>query len=205
MEKNLTKKQLEAIRHIRNFLVHHGRSPSIRELMVAMEYNSTSSVAAILEVLINRKIIRRRPDNSLQFLNDPEGERNNAHTVNIPLVGTVACGSPILAEENIEAMIPVSESFIKPGHRYFLLRAAGESMNAANINDGDLVLVRQQPVAENGEIVVALIDNSATVKEFHCSKDAVILKPKSKNKEYQPIILTENFQIQGVVVATIPF
>ena len=72
------------------------------------------------------------------------------------------------------------------------------------INDGDLVLVRQQPIAEDGEIVVALIDDSATIKEFYHSKDVVTLKPKSKNKEYQPIILTENFQIQGVVVATIP-
>lgn len=203
MDKILNSKQLEAMRHIRNFLVHHGRSPSVRELMVAMKYNSPSSAAAVLEVLIKYRFIRRRPDNSLQLLNDPERTVNNPRTVKIPLVGTVACGSPILAEENIEAMIPISESFVKPGHRYFLLRVKGDSMNATGINDGDLVLVRQQPIAENGEIVVALIDDSATVKEFHCSKDAVILKPRSKNKEYQPIILTENFQIQGVVIKTI--
>lgn len=203
MDKILNSKQLEAIRHIRNFLVHYGRSPSVRELMVLMKYNSPSSAAAILDVLIERGIIKRRMNNSLQLLNDPERNINNPRTVDIPLVGTVACGSPILAEQNIETMIPVSESFIKPGHRYFLLRAKGDSMNAVNINDGDLVLVKQQPVAEDGEIVVALIDDSATVKEFHYSKDAIILKPRSKNKEYQPIILTENFQIQGVVIATI--
>lgn len=203
MDKILNSKQLEAIRHIRNFLVHYGRSPSVRELMVLMKYNSPSSAAAILDVLIERGIIKRRTNNSLQLLNDPERNINNPRTVDIPLVGTVACGSPILAEQNIETMIPVSESFIKPGHRYFLLRAKGDSMNAVNINDGDLVLVKQQPVAEDGEIVVALIDDSATVKEFHYSKDAIILKPRSKNKEYQPIILTENFQIQGVVIATI--
>lgn len=203
MDKILSSKQLEAVRHIRNFLVHHGRSPSVRELMTLMEYNSPSSAAAILDVLIKQKIIKRRPDNSIQLLNDPERNISNPRTVNIPLLGTVACGSPILAEQNIETMIPVSESFIKPGHRYFLLRAKGDSMNAVNINDGDLVLVKQQQVAENGEIVVALIDDSATIKEFHYSKDAIILKPRSKNKKYQPIILTENFQIQGVVIATI--
>lgn len=205
MEQKLSEKQLEAVRHIRNFLVHYGRSPSVREIMTAMKYNSPSSAAAILDVLIKKKIIRRRPNGSLQLLNDPERSVSNPRTVDIPLVGAVACGSPILAEENLETMVPVSENFIKQGHRYFLLRAEGESMNAAGIDDGDLVLVRQQPIAENGEIVVALIDDSATIKEFHRSKDAVILKPKSKNKKYQPIILTENFQIQGIVVATIPF
>ena len=204
MKKELNKKQIEAVKHIRNFLVHYGRSPSVRELMAAMKYSSPSSAAAILDILIKKKIIKRRSNGNLQLLNDPERDISNPHTVDIPLVGTVACGSPILAKENLETMISVSESFIKSGHRYFLLRAEGESMNAININDGDLVLVRQQSIAENGEIIVALIDDSATIKEFHHSKDTVVLKPKSKNKEYQPIILTENFQIQGVVVATIP-
>jgi repressor LexA len=77
-------------------------------------------------------------------------------------------------------------------------------MNEAGINEGDLVLVRQQPVAEDGDIVVALIDDEATVKELRRTKDALILKPKSSNKKHQPIILTDNFQIQGVVVTAVP-
>ena len=138
------------------------------------------------------------------MLNDLPENEHHARTVAIPLVGTVACGTPMLAEENIEAMIPVSTSLAKPGHRYFLLRAQGDSMNAAEIHDGDLVLVRQQQTANNGNIVVALIDEEATIKEFRRTTEVVVLQPKSNSPEYKPIILTREFQIQGVVVTTIP-
>ncbi len=104
----------------------------------------------------------------------------------------------------IEGFIPVSVSLAKPGFRYFLLRAKGDSMNKAKINDGDLILVRRQSSAQNGDIVVALIDNEATVKEFQHNKNCVVLMPRSNNKKHKPIILTENFQVQGVAVTTIP-
>ena len=123
--------------------------------------------------------------------------------VKIPLIGTVSCRSPILAEENIEAFVSVSTSLAKIDAKYFLLHASGDSMNLAGINDGDLALVRQQPAVENGYKVVALIDDQATIKEFYKTSEAVILKPKSSNPNHQPIILTENFQIQGVVITTI--
>jgi repressor LexA len=117
----------------------------------------------------------------------------------------VACGVPILAEENIDAMIPVSVKLAKPPHKYFFLRAKGDSMNEVGINDGDMVLVKQQITANNGDIVVALIDDEATVKEFHRQGNTIILKPRSKNKKkHQPIILTRDFQVQGLVVSTIP-
>ena len=127
----------------------------------------------------------------------------HAQTVNIPLVGTAACGVPIFAEENIEGLIPVSTSLAKPGYKYFLLHAKGDSMNRAGINDGDIVLVRQQPNANDGDKVVALVDDEATIKEFHRTNDVVILKPKSSNPDNEPIILTKDFQIQGVVITTI--
>lgn len=114
------------------------------------------------------------------------------------------CGLPILAEENIEGMIPVSVDLARPGSKYFFLRASGDSMNEAGINDGDFVLVRQQTFAEDGDSIVALIDDEATIKEFRRTKDAVVLKPRSSNKKHQPILLTSNFQIQGVVVTAIP-
>jgi repressor LexA len=196
-------KDREALRHIRNWLVHHGRSPSVRDLMRALKYNSPRSAALVLERLIKAGVVKRRPDGNLQLLKDPEAESVNPQTVDIPLVGSVACGVPIYAEENIEAMIPVSKNLARPGNRYFLLRAVGDSMNLAGIDDGDLTLVRQQATANNGDLVVALIDDKATIKEFHHAGDAVILKPKSRNKKNQPIILTENFQVQGVVVKTI--
>ena len=200
---DLNAKDREAIRHIRNSLMHHGRSPSVRDLMKALKFSSPRSAALVIERLTKAGIVKRRSDGALQLLKDLETDAMNPQTVDIPLVGSVACGIPIIAEENIEAMIPVSKSLAKPGSRYFLLRAVGDSMNLAGIDDRDFVLVRQQPTAKNGDLVVALIDDAATIKEFYRAGDAVVLKPKSKNKRHQPIVLTEDFQVQGIVVKTI--
>lgn len=198
----MTPVELKAVRHIRNGLIHHGRAPTVRELQKALGYGSPRSASLILASLITKGILKRRAKGQVQLVKDPEEEVSNARTVDIPLVGTISCGAPILAEENIEVMVPVSKSFIRSDHRYFLLRAKGDSMTEAGIKDHDFVLVRQQPTAENGDIVAALIDDEATLKEFHRSEDAVILKPKSRNKKHQPIVLREDFQVQGVVVAT---
>jgi repressor LexA len=116
----------------------------------------------------------------------------------------VTCGLPMLAEQNIEAWIPVSISLVRPGGKYFLLRAQGDSMNQAGIEDGDLILVKQQPIADNGQKVVALIDDEATVKEFQKRGDVVTLLPRSNNPKHKPIILEYEFQVQGIVIAAIP-
>jgi repressor LexA len=124
-------------------------------------------------------------------------------TVKVPLLGMISCGSPLFADENIEAQIPVSVRIAKSGYRYFLLRASGDSMDEKGINDGDLVLIRQQSHAENGQDVVALIDNEATIKEYHNYRDKIILEPRSSNNRHQPIILTGDFRVLGVVVTII--
>ena len=110
----------------------------------------------------------------------------------------------MLAEQNIETYIPVSTALAKKGSNYFLLRATGDSMNLAGINDKDILLVRQQETADNGEKVVALIDEEATVKILEKKDDVVILRPRSTNPIHKPIILTNNCKIQGVVVAVLP-
>ncbi len=184
--------------------MHKGKTPSVRELMAELGYKSPRSASLIIAELIQKGILRKRPDGDLQLIKDVESDSVHARTVDIPLVGMATCGVPILAQENIEGYIPVSVSLAKPGFKYFLLRAKGDSMNKAGINDGDLILVRQQSAAKNGDIVVALIDNEATVKEFQHNKNCVVLMPKSSNKNHKPIILTENFQVQGVAVTTIP-
>jgi repressor LexA len=125
-------------------------------------------------------------------------------TVNVPVIGKASCGKPILAEENIETTIPVSTKIARPPYKYFFLRVKGDSMNLAGINDGDLVLVRQQQTAENKDIVIALIDDEATIKEYNIMDDKIILKPKSNNPVHKPIILTKNFLIQGIVVSVVP-
>jgi repressor LexA len=101
-------------------------------------------------------------------------------------------------------MVPVSQRIARPGAVYFLLHAVGDSMDEAGINDGDLVLVRQQPVADEGQKIVALIDDEATIKEFRRKKEKVVLAPRSSNPRHRPIILDQEFIIQGVVIDTLP-
>ncbi len=204
MERELNETEMKALRAIRNSLVHGGFSPSIRDLARVLGYRSPRSAMLVVNRLQEKGWVRRRADDTLQLLRDSEERNSHAQTVDVPLVGSVACGNPLLAEENIEARIPVSRSLARPGGNYFLLRAVGDSMDEAGIEDGDLVLVRQQAVAENGEKVVALVDEGATVKEFQRGKGVILLKPHSKNKSHKPFVLSNDFLIQGVVVATLP-
>jgi repressor LexA len=180
--------------------------PSVRELMKEMDYKSPRSASVILQNLIDKNILGKKDDGSIQFIQYEftKNETESEQTVKIPLLGTIACGLPILAEENIEAMIAVSTKLAKPSNKYFLLQAQGDSMNENGINDGDLVLVKQQNSADNGNIVVALIDDEATIKELKVNDDNVLLLPRSSNKTHTPIILSRNFIVQGIVVSTIP-
>lgn len=196
--------ELKAIRHIRNFLIHRGHMPSIRKLGRDLGYSSPRSASMIIEKLLEKGALQRKKDGSLQFIDIGLNNEFRAQTVAVPLIGTVACGIPILAEENIEAMMPVSVKLAKSQYRHFLLRADGDSMDEKGINDGDLLLIRQQETANNGDLVVAFIDDSATVKEFHKNDNTIVLMPRSTNKSHQPIVLERDFKIQGVVVATIP-
>ena len=199
----LSSKETELIKAVRNTLMK-GHSPSVRELMEELGYKSPRSTAELIKKLAAKGYVRRNAEGDLQIIENFSGDESRVQTVEVPLVGQVACGSPILAEENIEQMIPVSTRIASPPYRYYMLRAKGDSMNLAGINDGDAVLVRQQGTARNKEIVVALIDDEATIKEFNKSGEMVLLKPKSSNLKHKPIILTNDFMIQGIVVTTIP-
>jgi repressor LexA len=199
-----TDKELQALRFLRNAIVHEGYSPSVRDLARALGYKSPRTAFLVLQTLASQGWLKRKPDGTLQLIKDLAESEDHARTVEVPLVGRVACGSPILAEENVEAHIPVSTSLARPGNKYFLLRAVGDSMDDAGINDGDLVLVRQQESAQDGDKVVALIDDAATIKEFYRAKEVVLLKPRSTNKRHRPIVLRENFLIQGVVTSVLP-
>lgn len=198
-----TEKQLDAIRYIRNCLVRQGRTPSVRNLMEALGYKSPKSAQDILGQLEEKGVIKKHESGNYQLVNEPNFGPIYAQTVSVPIVGSVTCGRPVLAEENIEGFIPVSTAIAKPGAEYYLLHASGDSMDRAGITDGEMVLVRKQSVANEGDRVVALIDNEATIKEFRRSKGLVVLMPRSTNREHKPIILTDDFQVQGVVVAVI--
>tara|TARA_R110000787_G_scaffold246766_4_gene352513 strand:+ start:12291 stop:12914 length:624 start_codon:yes stop_codon:yes gene_type:complete len=201
MFSNLSDKEVEAVKLIRNFILHQGRTPSVRELMKGMNYKSPRSASVIFNILEEKAILKKKSDGGFQIVDFEILEEfgTRAQTVKVPLLGNVACGIPIFADENIEAEVSISIEMIKKGYKYFLLRAEGDSMDNAGINNGDLLLIRQQQDAENGDRILALIDDEATVKEYNKSNGMVILKPKSNNKMHQPIILTDNFRIQGVI------
>ena len=179
-----------------NSYVQNRRQPSLEDL-----YRIADILGVEPGILLKKK--SSKSANNYENKDLLDNEVVEEHTVKVPLLGTIACGIPIFAEENIEVQIPVSVKIAKPGNRYFLLRASGDSMDKKRINDGDLVLIRQQPSADNGQDVVALINNEATIKEFHNYGDKIILKPNSTNKSHQPIILTSDFRIQGVVISVI--
>lgn len=203
MKMNLSDSEIEALRQIRNAIMRFGKSPSIRELMKALKYNSPRSVSYILDKLTEKNIIKRTDDRGIQIIADFEGDESRVNTVDVPIVGEVACGMPMLAEQNIIDSIPISSKIAKPPHKYFLLKAKGDSMDKKGINNGDLVLIRQQQTAKSGDLVVALIDDEATIKEYKELDKVIALIPHSTNSKHKPIIINNDFKIQGKVVTVL--
>lgn len=196
------KKDLAGYAYIRSQIIQSGVTPSLREIGRVVGYNSPRSVQLMLERLQKRGLISYVK--GVIKLSGRKAAVVGERTVEVPLVGSVACGMPSLAEQDPEAFIQVSTRIARPGHRYFLLRARGTSMNKSGVKDGDLVLVQQRQVAQEGEKVVALINDEATIKHFHHQGHVVVLKPNSTDKTHKPIVLSDEFMIQGVVVATLP-
>ncbi len=197
----LSNKDKKAFGFIRNSLVHNGERPTLREINEVTGDSSPRSAVLVIERLVKSGLLKKT-GRDLALVGTTLNP--SISTVNVPLVGAVTCGTPVLAEENVQDYIPVSTSLAKKDAKYFLLRAIGDSMNLAGINPGDLLLVRQQSVAENGDRVIALINDEATAKIFERVDGAVVLKPKSDNPIHKPIILTEDCVIQGVVCAVLP-
>lgn len=204
MTTTLESKELKGLFFIRDTIIYRGKTPSLRAISIHIGFKSPRSASLMIDRLIKKGFLERTPKGNLRLLKEIDGGFQSEQVIDLPLVGCAPCGLPLLAEENTEAWIPVSKRIAKPGARYFLLRAQGDSMNLRNISDGDLMIVRQQPVAENGDRVVALINDSATVKEFRRKGDKVILMPRSSNPVHKPIILYSDFMIQGVVVDALP-
>lgn len=196
------KKDLEGYAFIRNRITHTGVTPSLREIGRIVGYRSPRSTQLMLERLQKKGLVNYQAG-TIKLLPQSHPEMTE-QTIEVPLVGSVACGVPTLAEQDVEAVVRVSTRLARPGHKYFLLRAKGQSMNRSGINDGDLVLVRHQATANEGDKVVALVDDEATVKHFHRGDGVVILKPNSTDKSYSPILLSSQFLIQGIVVSTLP-
>jgi repressor LexA len=201
----LTQRQEEFFNILTDYIRREKIPPTNREILKMMGLKSPRSIAQYLDVLEEGGYIQRgKGARNIKILKSPYDNNNSSKTIKVPVVGYVPCGAPFLAEENIEKQIVVSEKIAKPPYQYFILRAVGDSMNKAGINDGNLVLVRQQMTANNGDMVVALIDDEATIKRMRLRKDHIILEPESTNPEHCPIVLERDFRIQGIVVRSMP-
>ena len=199
----ISKKQQEILDYMKNEILNRGFPPSVREICEAVNLKSTSSVHSHLEALEKNGYIRRdaTKPRAIEIFDD-NFNLVRREVVNVPLVGTVAAGQPILAVENIDAYFPIPAEYM-PNEQSFMLTVKGDSMINAGIFDGDQVLVKQQATAENGDMVVALIDDSATVKTFYKENGYYRLQPENDNME--PIIITGNLQILGKVFGVFRF
>jgi repressor LexA len=201
----LTQKQEDFFNILADYIRREKIPPTNREMLKMMGLKSPRSTAQYLDVLEAGGYIKRgKGARNIRIIKSPYDKNNSSNTVKVPILGYVPCGTPFLAEENVERNIAVSRGIARPPYKYFMLRAVGDSMNKTGINNGDLVLVRQQMTANSGDIVVALIDDEATIKQLQLHKDYITLEPRSTNKDYCPIILERDFSIQGVVVKSMP-
>jgi repressor LexA len=196
LTEQLTDRQNRILDYIRYVTKTRNYPPSVREIGEAVGLSSSSTVHNHLNQLERRGLIKRDPSKSrtVQLVADISLDQERRNAVSVPIVGNVAAGSPILAEQNIEDHVLLSADLAKEG--FFLLRVRGDSMINAGILDGDLVLVRPQHEASNGSIVVAMIDGDATVKRFERSNGHV--KLIAENPAYEPIV-TSNVSLVGIV------
>ena len=185
----ITEKQSQILEYIKSEILNKGYPPSVRDICQAVNLKSTSSVHSHLETLEKNGYIRRDPTKprTIEIIDD-NFNLVRREVVNVPMVGTVAAGQPILAIENIDNYFPIPSEYM-PNEETFMLKVKGESMINAGILDGDNILVKRQKTAKNGDMVVALVEDSATVKTFYKENGHIRLQPE--NDSMDPIILPD--------------
>lgn len=198
----ISKKQKEILEYIKSQILERGYPPAVREICEAVNLKSTSSVHSHLETLEKNGYIHRDPTKprAIEILDDTFN-LTRREMVNVPIVGRVAAGEPILAQENVENYFPIPTEFM-PNNQTFLLKVKGESMINAGILDGDMVLVEQTPSASNGDMVVALIEDGATVKTFYKEEGVFRLQPENDSMDS---IIVQEVTILGKVIGVFRF
>ncbi len=203
--KELTTRQEEILEYIKKYSKENRMPPTVREIGNHFEISSTNGVRSILAALIKKGYINRSPRLSRGIEVISNGQEDNqaeqpSNTIEVPIVGRVAAGTPILAVQNLEGTVTIDRDFLACRSDVFALRVKGDSMINAGIFDGDLIFARQQKTAERGEIIVAQVDNEDTVKYYHPLADHVELRPA--NPRYRPIIVKKDkdFTIAGKLI-----
>lgn len=196
-QEKITPKQQEILVYIKETILKKGYPPAVREICEAVHLKSTSSVHSHLETLEEKGYIRRDPTKprTIEIIDDCFN-LTRREVVNVPVLGTVAAGQPLYAEENIENYYPIPSDLL-PNAETFMLKVKGNSMINAGILEGDQIIIEQCPTAQNGEIVVALVDDSATVKRFFKENGHYRLQPE--NDSLDPIIV-DHVDILGKVI-----
>jgi len=204
-EVELTKRQEEILAFIKTHIDKSGFPPTILEIQNEFSFKSPNAVQEHVKALSRKGFVRRNPNKwrGLELVGTAKKEPTTPPTVLVPLIGRVAAGSPILAEENIEGMISVDRSLVHRATKLFALHVQGDSMINAGIYSGDIVVAQQQSAANNGDIIIALLGNEATVKRFYRRNKVIALQPD--NDKMQPIKINGqvDFSILGKVVATL--
>ena len=188
-------KQMQIYKFIKSYINEKSYPPSVREICAAVGLSSTSTVHGHLERLEKKGLIKRDPTKPRTIeIVDKDVKKE---MINIPVLGTITAGLPILAEENIEDVFPLPIEHVRSNKELFMLHVKGDSMIEAGIHNGDLAIIEKTNYAENGTIVVALIDNEATLKRFFKEKDHIRLQPE--NNTMSPIIV-DNCTIIGKLI-----
>ena len=198
----ITEKQQEILDYLKNTILSTGYPPTVREICKAVNLKSTSSVFQHLEKLEKNGYIRRDESKprAIEIVDDNYNMLRR-ETVSVPMVGQVAAGQPLLAVQNVESYFPIPAEYM-PNAQSFMLRVKGDSMINIGIFDGDTIIVQQQKTANNGDIVVALVDDSATVKTFYKEDGHIRLQPE--NDDMDPIIV-DDCTILGKVFGVMRF
>lgn len=192
----ISAKQTEVLEYIKKHLLEKGYPPAVREICEAVHLKSTSSVHSHLETLEKKGYIKRDPTKPRAIeITDDEFNLTHREIVNIPMVGEIAAGEPLLADERITGYYPLLPEDLPSGDCFFL-KVKGDSMVNVGIYDGDRVLIRQQSTAKNGDIVAALVEDSATIKRFYKEKGHYRLQPEN---DYMDPIITDNVEILGIL------
>jgi len=198
----ITNKQQEVLDFIKSQILERGFPPSVREICVAVNLKSTSSVHSHLETLEKNGYIRRDPTKPRTIeITDDEFSLMRREMSQVPILGEVAAGQPVIAQENILDYFPIPVEFM-PNKSTFLLKVRGDSMINKGILHGDMVLVEESPVVSNGDMAVVLLEDGATVKTFYKENGYVRLQPEN---EYLEPIITKDVQILGKVIGVFRF
>jgi len=201
--KKVTARQLDIYNYVKEFILLHKYPPTIREIGDEFGIKSTNGVRDALNALERKGLIKKHSNQARGIALPQNAFHAPANAANLPVIGRIAAGTPILAEENIEEVLTIDKSVLPRNSEIFALRVQGDSMTGDGILNGDIAIIRMQKNAEHGQIIVAIIDGNATLKHYYPAENRIELR--ASNPKYHPITVSEgeDFSIAGILAGVI--